>query len=125
MPKCPYCLGSVLTGLRLSLYASFSSCCCCCCNARGGRRPQVDKFDDPAQADALTSVHRKIDVTTNTMQENISLLLENDSKLEEIEGKSNNMTEAADKFRASSKDLRKKVGAGGTQKVPLAPIAGP
>lgn len=42
----------------------------------------VDKFDDPSQADALTSVNRKIDVTTNTMQENISLLLENDSKLQ-------------------------------------------
>ena len=41
----------------------------------------IDKFDDPAQADALTSVHRKIDVTTNTMQENIALLLENDAKV--------------------------------------------
>jgi hypothetical protein len=41
----------------------------------------IDKFDDPAQADALTSVHRKIDVTTNAMQENIALLLENDAKV--------------------------------------------
>jgi hypothetical protein len=39
------------------------------------------------QADLLTSVHRKIDITTSVMQENIGLLLENDSKLEAIEGK--------------------------------------
>ena len=38
-------------------------------------------------------VNRKIEVTTNTMHENISLMLENDGKLEEIEGKANNMTE--------------------------------
>jgi hypothetical protein len=38
-------------------------------------------------------VNRKIEVTTNTMHDNISLLLENDSELEEIEGKANNMTD--------------------------------
>jgi hypothetical protein len=69
----------------------------------------VDKFDDPSQADALTSVNRKIDVTTNTMQENISLLLENDSKLQEIEGKADNMNTASEKFKNSSTDLRKKM----------------
>jgi hypothetical protein len=61
------------------------------------------------QADALTSVNRKIEVTTNTMQENISLLLENDSKLQEIEGKAENMNESAAKFKNSSQDLRKKM----------------
>eukprot|EP00613_Pedinella_sp_CCMP2098_P049799 CAMPEP_0171848750 /NCGR_PEP_ID=MMETSP0992-20121227/19219_1 /TAXON_ID=483369 /ORGANISM="non described non described, Strain CCMP2098" /LENGTH=254 /DNA_ID=CAMNT_0012467733 /DNA_START=8 /DNA_END=768 /DNA_ORIENTATION=+ len=69
----------------------------------------VDKFDDPAQADTLTNVSRKIDVTTNVMQENISLLLENDAKLEEIEGKSEHMTSAADKFKSTSTELKKKM----------------
>jgi len=69
----------------------------------------VDKFDDPSQADALTSVNRKIDVTTSVMQDNITQILENDSKLEEIEGKADNMTDAAQKFKSSSKDLKDKM----------------
>jgi hypothetical protein len=69
----------------------------------------VDKYDNPSECDAMTSVQSKIDVTTSTMQENIGLLLENDAKLEQIEIKADNMTDQSAKFRASSKNLKDKM----------------
>jgi len=69
----------------------------------------VDRYDDPADVDAMTSVQGKLDVTTSTMQENISLLLENDAKLSEIEGKADTMTDQSAKFKASSKNLKDKM----------------
>ena len=33
----------------------------------------IDKYDNPSEVDAMTSVQRKVDVTTTTMQENIGV----------------------------------------------------
>ena len=69
----------------------------------------IDRYDNPSDVDAMTSVQSKIDVTTSTMHDNINLLLENDAKLEQIETKADNMTDQSEKFRASSKNLKNKM----------------
>jgi len=69
----------------------------------------VDKYEDPSQVDAITSVNRKVEVTTSLMQENITLLLENDSKIEELDVKAEKMNDQAAKFEDSSTELRKKM----------------
>ena len=54
-------------------------------------------------------VSAKVDVTTHIMQENISLLMENDQKLTNIYERSDSLQVDAEKFEKTSKDLANKM----------------
>jgi hypothetical protein len=47
----------------------------------------MGRYDEPEKFDAVSSVNRKLEVTTNVMQENLALMLENDSKIQQLDAK--------------------------------------
>jgi len=69
----------------------------------------LDKYADPAQSgDAIAKVQKKLDVATETMQDNIQLALKNTQKLEDIEEQSEALKEKSDQFRKNARALKDK-----------------
>eukprot|EP00607_Mallomonas_marina_P002890 CAMPEP_0182429246 /NCGR_PEP_ID=MMETSP1167-20130531/25623_1 /TAXON_ID=2988 /ORGANISM="Mallomonas Sp, Strain CCMP3275" /LENGTH=198 /DNA_ID=CAMNT_0024612647 /DNA_START=200 /DNA_END=793 /DNA_ORIENTATION=+ len=69
----------------------------------------VEKYADPADADALVAVQSKIDIVKTEMQQNIQQLLINTEQMKKIEESAEELHESSKAFRAGTKELRNKM----------------
>lgn len=67
----------------------------------------VKRFNGPGEIDKVAEVMGKIDVVKVTMQDNIAVMLESSEKLEEIDKRSELLTEQSLVFKRKSNKLRK------------------
>lgn len=67
------------------------------------------KYDDLNQVDKASSLLGKVDVVKSTMQGNISDMLKNTEKAENLAEKSDQLNEQASVFKKKSTDLRKQM----------------
>jgi vesicle-associated membrane protein 72 len=67
------------------------------------------RFTDPGAEDKLQEVTGKVEVVKSVMKDNISKILENEAKLENIEAASAALNEKAIQFKAGSKQLTDKM----------------
>ena len=66
----------------------------------------AEKWDDPSKVDALAGVQAQVNKTKQTMQTNIQTVLANTEKMENIDEKTNELSQQAQVFRDSGKRLR-------------------
>lgn len=68
-----------------------------------------DKYDNPAQFDTISRVTGQIDSVKSVMHQNIELALRNCQKLDELEVRAQELSQAAGIFKGRTRDLRRKM----------------
>mmetsp|Transcript_9513 Transcript_9513/g.19000 ORF Transcript_9513/g.19000 Transcript_9513/m.19000 type:complete len:234 (-) Transcript_9513:26-727(-) len=68
-----------------------------------------DKYDDLQQVDSIASVEAKVDVVKVVMQDNISKMLENSAKLDDIYKTAEELQQQAGVFKKNATKLRKRM----------------
>lgn len=69
----------------------------------------MHRFENPANVDKLVAVSDKVEVVKTVMKDNISEILKNTEKLEELEEKSKNLDNQAIEFNKGARDLSTKM----------------
>ena len=68
-----------------------------------------NKYNNLAEVDKLSAVSQKIDAVRLTMQENVSVALQNCVKLESIEEQTNELQQQAGVFKKNANELKNKM----------------
>lgn len=71
------------------------------------RRYHAGRFEDVRALDKVANIRAKVDEVTETMQENISIVLANSDTIDKIEGKTEVLNTSAARFSKKSTQLRK------------------